>query len=446
MAPLQLQDASISMKAGNKEVDLPVVYQPHHSCSSEGLVADSTTEESPVKAAAADLTPADMYLDGAPLEGVKKPCEEQLCAQELAEHELAEHELAEHQLAEHELAAQKVPSEELCVLELIALDMVVEELAVQPPPSAGQDSGDVEAAGAPVTEEDVGDSAAWDVCDRAAARGAHIELPGNSASKEQEEQEADYDGHADMDQDGAHEEQVAADNDLEGLMTVSGGGVEVQSQQDSGVEVKQAVDIQNDMEWEAPAEVDSGVKTECEAELEGEDNSELEGQNGTGRADEDYDVVSMQAVEGGGVVEMAAADEPQEEPQVHGKGEGWGGAGMEGEAGVLTEARSEMVMEARSEAVTRADISPEVPTAADEQYYKFSTVELALISAGLSALAVTGVSLCCDLAARRLAEAATCLAVEHVSSSIKWLIWGDANKKAAARHAAEVYNLQSQWQ
>lgn len=244
--------------------------------------------------------------------------------------------------------------------------------------------------------------------------------------------EADYDGHGDMHQGGTHEGQVAADSELEGLMTVSDGAVDVEGQQDSGMEVEEAVNVEDEMEWEAPAEVDSGEKTEWESNLEGKDDAELVGQHGTGKADDGYDVVdSMQAVEGGSVVEMSAADEPQEELQVQGKGKGWGGAGMEGEAGLAMEARSEemmeaaneLVMEGRSEAVTRPDISTEVATAADEHYHKFSTVEVALIAAGLSAFAVTGVSLCCGLAAGRLAEAATCMAVEHVSGSVKVRRW-----------------------
>eukprot|EP00877_Chromochloris_zofingiensis_P004190 jgi/Chrzof1/13772/Cz08g11180.t1 len=72
----------------------------------------------------------------------------------------------------------------------------------------------------------------------------------------------------------------------------------------------------------------------------------------------------------------------------------------------------------------------EVATGADEDYYKFSTVELALITAGFSALAVTGVSLSCGIAAGRLAEVATCTAVQCVSRSIKWLVWGGSKKEA----------------
>eukprot|EP00877_Chromochloris_zofingiensis_P002032 jgi/Chrzof1/1182/Cz01g43220.t1 len=247
-------------------------------------------------------------------------------------------------------------------------------------------------------------------------------------------------------------------------------GFELEGEQDSGLEVEEAVSIiEYEIEWEAQAEVDSGLNSNCEFELKGKDDAELEGQHETGMEDEGYDVVrNMQAVQDDSVLEMPDAGVPQDNSQVQVKDEGQGGAGVDIQAGrevAMVEVGMEVVVEAGSETVAMAgsDIqiqhgagmavdeaevegvrenatsaftgddaaadvdaatshtpsATELATAANEEGYQFSTVELALIAARLSAIAVTGVSLSCAVAAGKLAETATCMAVERVYSSMK---------------------------
>lgn len=218
-----------------------------------------------------------------------------------------------------------------------------------------------------------------------------------------DDDEADYDGHGDVDQGGGHEgEEVAAQHEREGVMTAA-SGVELNCEQDSGVQVEEAVDNEVESEWEAQAQglraSDAGPKRECGFDLEGEADSELDGQHKM--EEEECDILnSMQLVHDNTVIEVAAAAyEPQDEPQVQGECEGQDGAAeTEIEAGVVVEAGSEVVM---------------------EEYYKFSAVELALIAAGLSSLAVSAVGLCCGVAAGKLAEAATGIAVDCVCSGVK---------------------------